>query len=75
VAGLVVGAPDRSAVPHVTGVDTASGGTILVDLVVDMGGRRSALSAFESGRRRSAARWHVFGSRGRILYRHGRDEV
>ncbi|MBO0866896.1 MAG: FAD-dependent oxidoreductase, partial [Mycobacterium sp.] len=45
VAGLVVGASDGS-VPHVIGVETASAETILGDLVVDMGGRRSALPAW-----------------------------
>jgi flavin-dependent dehydrogenase len=33
-------------VPHVIGVDMASGGTILADLVVDLGGRRSALPSW-----------------------------
>ncbi len=44
--GLVVGATDGSAVPHVVGVETASAGEILADLVVDMGGRRSALPSW-----------------------------
>ena len=46
VTGLVVGAPDRSAVPHVIGVETASGDRIVGDLVVDMGGRRSVLPSW-----------------------------
>jgi flavin-dependent dehydrogenase len=46
VTGLVVGAKDGSAVPHVVGVETASAGRILADLVVDMGGRRSALRSW-----------------------------
>ncbi len=43
VAGLIAGAPDGLAVPHVIGIETASGEKILADLVVDMGGRRSTL--------------------------------
>jgi flavin-dependent dehydrogenase len=46
VAGLVVGATDGSAVPHVVGVETASAGKIMGDLVVDMGGRRSVLPSW-----------------------------
>jgi flavin-dependent dehydrogenase len=46
VAGLVVGPTDGSPVPHVVGVKTASAGKILGDLVVDMGGRRSALPSW-----------------------------
>jgi flavin-dependent dehydrogenase len=44
--GLVVGASDGAAVPHVVGVETASAGDILADLVVDVGGRRSALPSW-----------------------------
>jgi 2-polyprenyl-6-methoxyphenol hydroxylase-like FAD-dependent oxidoreductase len=46
VAGLVVGATDGSAVPHVVGVETVSAGKITADLIVDMGGRRSALPSW-----------------------------
>jgi flavin-dependent dehydrogenase len=46
VTGLIVGASDGAAVPHVIGVETASAGKILADLVVDMGGRRSALPSW-----------------------------
>jgi flavin-dependent dehydrogenase len=46
VTGLVVGASDGAAVPHVVGVETASAGSILADVVVDMGGRRSALPSW-----------------------------
>jgi flavin-dependent dehydrogenase len=46
VTGLIVGASDGAAVPHVIGVETASGEKILADLVVDMGGRRSALPSW-----------------------------
>jgi flavin-dependent dehydrogenase len=46
VPGLVAGATDGTAVPHVIGVETASGEKILGDLVVDMGGRRSALPSW-----------------------------
>jgi flavin-dependent dehydrogenase len=46
VMGLVAGATDGSAVPHVIGVDTASAGKIIGDLVVDVGGRRSALPSW-----------------------------
>jgi 2-polyprenyl-6-methoxyphenol hydroxylase-like FAD-dependent oxidoreductase len=46
VAGLIAGASDGAAVPHVIGVETASSGKILGDLVIDMGGRRSALPSW-----------------------------
>jgi flavin-dependent dehydrogenase len=46
VTGLVVGATDGSAVCHVVGVETAPTGRILADLVVDVGGRRSALRSW-----------------------------
>jgi flavin-dependent dehydrogenase len=46
VAGLVVGPSDGSAVPHVIGVETDSGEKILGELVVDVGGRRSALPSW-----------------------------
>jgi flavin-dependent dehydrogenase len=46
VAGLVAGRPDQSAVPHVTGVKAESGEEVPGDLVVDMGGRRSALPSW-----------------------------
>lgn len=46
VAGLVAGASDCPVVPHVTGVETESGEKIQGDLVVDMGGRRSALGSW-----------------------------
>jgi flavin-dependent dehydrogenase len=46
VTGLVVGATDGPAVPHVIGVETASAEKILCDLVVDMGGRRSTLPSW-----------------------------
>jgi flavin-dependent dehydrogenase len=46
VTGLVAGATDGSAVPHVIGVETASAGKVHGDLVVDMGGRRSALPSW-----------------------------
>jgi flavin-dependent dehydrogenase len=49
VTGLVVGATDGSAVPHAVGVETASTGKIVGDLVVDMGGRRSALPSWLAG--------------------------
>jgi flavin-dependent dehydrogenase len=50
VAGLVVGATDGAAVPHVVGVETASADQIVGDLVVDMGGRRSALPSWLAAR-------------------------
>jgi 2-polyprenyl-6-methoxyphenol hydroxylase-like FAD-dependent oxidoreductase len=43
VAGLVAGAPEPSGIPSVTGVRLASGEELACDLVVDAGGRRSAL--------------------------------
>ena len=43
VAGLVAGPPDPSRIPSVAGVRLASGEEIACDLVVDAGGRRSAL--------------------------------
>ncbi|MFC7547722.1 FAD-dependent oxidoreductase [Plantactinospora sp. GCM10030261] len=46
VTGLTT--DDRPNVPHVTGVLTAGGGTVSADLVVDCGGRRSALGAWLS---------------------------
>jgi len=46
VTGLIGGASDGTAVPHVIGVETASAGKILCDLVVDMGGRRSPLPSW-----------------------------
>jgi flavin-dependent dehydrogenase len=46
VAGLLTGAPARDGVPHVIGVRTEDGEDILSELVVDVGGRRSALPAW-----------------------------
>ncbi|MHA6615440.1 FAD-dependent oxidoreductase [Pseudonocardia sp. DLS-67] len=43
VRGLLTGHADRAGVPHVAGVVTAEGEDIPADLVVDAGGRRSAL--------------------------------
>lgn len=43
VRGLLTGQADRAGVPHVGGVVTAEGEAIPADLVVDAGGRRSAL--------------------------------
>jgi len=43
VAGLMTGAEARAGVPHVTGVRTDAGEEFAADLVVDAGGRRSAL--------------------------------
>ena len=48
VAGLVSGASALPGVPHVTGVRTKDGESILADLVVDMSGRRSALPGWLS---------------------------
>jgi flavin-dependent dehydrogenase len=42
VLGLVTGAP-VNGVPHVTGVRTDDGNELLADIVIDAGGRRSAL--------------------------------
>jgi flavin-dependent dehydrogenase len=46
VTGLIAGTSDGAAVPHVIGVETASGETIQGDLVVDLGGRRSVLPSW-----------------------------
>ncbi len=43
VRGLLTGRPDHAGVPHVAGVVTAQGEVLAADLVVDAGGRRSAL--------------------------------
>jgi 2-polyprenyl-6-methoxyphenol hydroxylase-like FAD-dependent oxidoreductase len=43
IAGLLCGEPTAAGVPNVVGVRTESGEEIRADLVVDMGGRRSAL--------------------------------
>ncbi|MGC9962358.1 MAG: NAD(P)-binding protein [Acidimicrobiales bacterium] len=43
VSGLLVGAPARSGVPHVTGVELEDGARIISDLVIDATGRRSPL--------------------------------
>jgi 2-polyprenyl-6-methoxyphenol hydroxylase-like FAD-dependent oxidoreductase len=43
VAGLLTGPSDIPGVPHVVGVQTATGEEILADLVVDATGRRSVL--------------------------------
>lgn len=43
VAGLVTGPSVVLGVPHVVGVRTAGGETVVADLVLDAGGRRSAL--------------------------------
>ena len=43
VAGLLTGDPSLPGVPHVTGVRTEDGEELHADLVVDSGGRRSAL--------------------------------
>jgi 2-polyprenyl-6-methoxyphenol hydroxylase-like FAD-dependent oxidoreductase len=43
VAGLLTGPSDIPGVPHVVGVQTATGEQILADLVVDATGRRSVL--------------------------------
>jgi len=49
VVGLVTGSRARQGVPHVVGVRTRLGESILADLVVDMSGRRSALPAWLRG--------------------------
>ncbi len=46
VSGLSTNDHGRSGIPHVTGVVTEHDGTIAADLVVDAGGRRSALPAW-----------------------------
>jgi 2-polyprenyl-6-methoxyphenol hydroxylase-like FAD-dependent oxidoreductase len=46
VTGLVTGPSVVTGVPHVIGVATADGERITADLVVDTGGRRSALPAW-----------------------------
>ena len=43
VAGLVTGDPIAPGIPHVVGVRTESGEEIRADIVIDAGGRRSAL--------------------------------
>lgn len=43
VVGLTSGASALPGVPHVTGVRTKAGESVMADLVVDMSGRRSAL--------------------------------
>ena len=48
VTGMVSGASALPGVPHVTGVRTKDGESILADLVVDMSGRRSALPGWLS---------------------------
>jgi 2-polyprenyl-6-methoxyphenol hydroxylase-like FAD-dependent oxidoreductase len=45
VRELVTGRSDRSAVPHVVGVETGDGKVLRAGLVVDAGGRRSPLPA------------------------------
>jgi 2-polyprenyl-6-methoxyphenol hydroxylase-like FAD-dependent oxidoreductase len=45
VRGLLAGAPDVPGVPHVVGVLTGDGGELRADLVIDAGGRRSAMPA------------------------------
>ena len=46
VARLIGGSPDGTGAPHVIGVQTESGEEVLGELVVDMGGRRSALTSW-----------------------------
>lgn len=46
VEGLVCGPEAVSGVPHVTGVRTTDGPDVNADLVIDCGGRRSALPAW-----------------------------
>ena len=46
VAGLLAGPPDPAGVPSVAGVRLASGEELACDLVVDAGGRRSALPSW-----------------------------
>ena len=46
VSGLSTNDHRRPGIPHVTGVVTEHDGTIAADLVVDAGGRRSALPAW-----------------------------
>ena len=46
VARLIGGSPDGTGAPHVVGVQTESGEEVLGELVVDMGGRRSALTSW-----------------------------
>jgi 2-polyprenyl-6-methoxyphenol hydroxylase-like FAD-dependent oxidoreductase len=48
VGGLVVGPEAVSGIPHVVGVRTTDGEELRADLVVDCGGRRSALPAWLS---------------------------
>jgi len=43
VVGLVTGDPTVTGIPHVIGVRTDTGETVLADVVVDAGGRRSTL--------------------------------
>jgi 2-polyprenyl-6-methoxyphenol hydroxylase-like FAD-dependent oxidoreductase len=43
VAGLIGGAEVTAGIPHVTGVRTSAGEDVRADLVIDCGGRRSAL--------------------------------
>ena len=43
VAGLIGGAEAIAGIPHVTGVRTTDGEELRADLVIDCGGRRSAL--------------------------------
>ncbi|HEV8063819.1 MAG TPA: FAD-dependent oxidoreductase, partial [Acidimicrobiales bacterium] len=45
VTDLVVGPDVITGIPHVVGVKTADGGTILGDVVVDTSGRRTAIPA------------------------------
>ena len=53
VAGLITGACALAGVPHVTGVRTRAGESVMADLVVDMSGRRSGLPGWlqEAGAR------------------------
>ena len=46
VRGLLTSPPDRSAVPHVVGVETECDERVLGDVILDMGGRRSALPSW-----------------------------
>jgi len=49
VAGLVTDEPSPDGIPHVIGVRTGGGDRLLADVVVDAGGRRSALPGLLAG--------------------------
>ena len=60
VVGLLTGEPSSAGVPHVIGVRTDTGDDVLADLVIEVGGRASSLTA----------RLEAIGARAPILEQH-----